>query len=232
MSKKMEINEMFTLKSLKEGIEQDYEECLKKASHDSSHYKYLYKVFDFLCDIESTDKMGDNLFPKINKERIERIVEEDLFLFGYTYFLSSDPAYAYTWTYQQQKEVQYIDFISNACNYIHHIVADINYFKAHYNFKEDFCFIFNDLIEIGITKENQISNPKLIWNNFRRITDVKRGYYISIKYGNVNVATKFSRYGKNHEQDIQTLMNSAILSLDMTDDFRGNIKETIANQEV
>lgn len=223
--KKQEILVSYTIESLKEHIRLDYEERLEASLDGIAQDKYRLKVFDFLCGINAIEKEEGSIYPKINREKIERLVEEDLFLSGYAFFLSSNPSYAYTWTYQQQKVGQYIDFICHACNFIYHVVADVQYMQRHYEIQEDFRFVFNDILEVNLIKAGIADKTKLVWSNFRSITDVRKGYYISVKHGATNIATKYVRYGKDHEKELKELMTFVIRSLNATESFRNHIEE-------
>ena len=223
--KKQEILVSYTIESLIEHIRSDYEERHEASLDSIAQDKYRLKVFDFLCGINAVEKEEGSIYPKIIREKIERLVEEDLFLSGYAFFLSSNPSYAYTWSYQQQKVEQYIDFIYKACNFIHHVVADVQYIQTHYEVQEDFSFVFNELIEVNFTKVSMVDKTKLAWSNFRSITDVRKGYYISLRHGATNIATKYVRYGKDHEKELKDLMAFVIRSLNATESLRNHIEE-------
>ena len=222
---KQEILVSYTIESLIEHIRSDYKERLEASLDGIAQDKYRLKVFDFLCGINAVEKEEGSIYPKINREKIERLVEEDLFLSGYTFFLSSNPSYAYTWKYQQQKVGRYIDFIYHACNFIHHVVADVQYIQTHYEVQEDFSFVFNELIEVNLIKASKADKTKLVWSNFRSITEVRKGYYISVKHGATNIATKYVRYGKDHEKELKEFMTFVIRSLNATESFRNHIEE-------
>ena len=101
----------------------------------------------------------------------------------------------------------------------------MQYIQTHYEVQEDFSFVFNELIEVNLIKASKADKTKLVWSNFRSITEVRKGYYISVKHGATNIATKYVRYGKDHEKELKEFMTFVIRSLNATESFRNHIEE-------
>ena len=216
--------ELYTVDRLSEDIRKDQEERSKVAPDQCAQDKYKLKVFDFLCKFDATQiKEGSN-YPNINRDKIEQDVEKDACLFSYTFFLSSIPAYNYTWTYQRQSIDRFIEFIYQACRFIHYVVADIKVIQSNYCINEKISIEFHDLFEVKFGEDSAVQTI-MNWENFHRIADVKRGYYLSIKCDDTRVRTKYMTYDDEHEDEIKKLIIRAKCILDENQDCQGMIKE-------
>ena len=105
MSKKEEhIIEPYTVSALLKDIHADFMERQSKVDKINVWDQYYLKLFQFLC--QETVRVRDEVTTasQIDRSKIEQRLEADTFLFGYTFFLSTNPDYDYTWTYHLQKE--------------------------------------------------------------------------------------------------------------------------------
>ena len=226
MGKKEEyIKEPYTVSLLMEDIQEEFNARMKDSLPISMLDKNRLKLICYLCNIDAVDYSKNNRYPQINKERIVRKIEKDLLLFGYTYFLSANPAYHYTWTYQQQKEDQYIDFICQVNRFIHYVVEDINQIVENFDLKGNVSVVFYDLFEVFLCDTGSITKvkTKLLWENLNHIMDVNREYYITIKINNAHVATKRVLYDDNHIRDIKQLFESTIKTISASKSIRESI---------
>lgn len=217
------IIELYTVGRLLDDIRQNQEERNKVVPDQCAQDKYKLKVFDFLCRFDVAETEEGSNYPKINRDKIERLIDEDVYLFSYTFFLSSIPSYNYTWTYQRQTIDRFIEFIQQACRFIHYVVADIKVIQSHYCINEKISIEFHDLLEVEFGKDSTVKTA-MIWENFHRIADVKRGYYISIKCEDTRVRTKYMTYD-DHEGEILKLTKCAKSMLDENHDIQGMIVE-------
>lgn len=216
--------ELYTTGRLSEDIQKNQEERSKVAPDQCAQDRYKLKVFDFMCNFGvAQNKEGSN-YPGINRDKIEQLVEDDKYLFSYTFFLSSIPAYNYTWTYQRQSIDRFIEFIYQACRFIHYVVADIRVIQSNYSINGKISIEFHDLFEVKFG-ENPAITTIMNWENFHRIADVKRGYYVSIKCEDTRARTKYMTYDDEHENEIKKLINRAKCILDENQDCKGMIEE-------
>lgn len=222
--------ELYTVDRLSEDIQKDQEERNKVASDQRAQDIYKLKVFNFLCNFGIAQIKEGNNYPNINRDKIEQDVEKDKCLFSYTFFLSSIPAYNYTWTYQRQTIDRFVEFIYQACRFIHYVVADIKVIQSFYSVNEKISIEFHDLLEVKFG-ENPAVKTIMIWENFYRIADVKRGYYISIKCEDTRLRTKCMTYDDEHENEIKKLIYRAKCILDENHDYHGMIVEREQHKE-
>lgn len=216
--------DLYTVDRLSEDIYKDQEGRSKVALDQCAQDKYKLKVFNFLCNFGVAQIKDGSNYPEINRDKIEQEVEEDKNLFSYTFFLSSIPSYNYTWTYQRQTIDRFIEFIYQACRFIHYVVTDIKVIQSNYSINGKISIKFHDLFEVKFG-ENPAATAIMIWDNFHRIADVKRGYYISIKCEDTRVRTKYMTYDDEHENEIKKLINRAKRILDENHDCQGEIVE-------
>ena len=216
--------DLYTVDRLSEDICKDQEERSKVAPDQCAQDRYKLKVFDFLCNFGIAQIKEGNNYPNINRDKIEQDVEKDKCLFSYTFFLSSIPAYNYTWTYQRQSIDRFIEFIYQACRFIHYVVADIKVIQSNYSINGKISIEFHDLFEVKFG-ENPAVTTIMKWENFHRIADVKRGYYVSIKCEDTRVRTKYMTYDDEHENEIKKIINRAKCILDENQDCQGMIED-------
>lgn len=216
--------ELYTADHLLKDIYKNQEERSKVAPDQCAQDIYKLKVFNFLCSLKVVQYKDGSSYPEINQDDIEQLIEKDACLFSYTFFLSSIPSYNYTWTYQRQTIDRFIEFIWGACQFIHYVVTDIKVIQSHYCINEKISIEFHDLLEVKFGKDST-AKTIMIWENFHRIADVKRGYYISIKCEDTRVRTKYMTYEDEHENEIKKLINRAKGILDENHDYQGMIVE-------
>ena len=226
MGKKEEyIKGPYTVSLLMDDIQEEFNARMQDSLPISMLDMNRLKLISYLCDIDAVDYLKNNGYPQINREKIVRKMEDDLLLFGYTYFLSANPAYHYTWTYQQQKEDQYVDFICYSNRFIHYVVEDINQIVENFDLKGNVSVVFYDLFEVLLCDTGSATKvkTKLLWENLYHIMDVSGEYYITIKINNAHVATKRVMYDDNHIRDIKQLFESTIKTISGTKSIRESI---------
>lgn len=135
--KKVEIvkaqeNVLYTKAEMFEDIQTTLEECAtdtsenEKARRDFRHkLKVLQSIFDM--NLPPYDFKKDNMDDI--KEVLEVYVDGNELLFGYTFFLSSNTNFDYSWNYLRKQMDRYVNFFSEAYKFINYVLADINTMK-------------------------------------------------------------------------------------------------------
>lgn len=200
--KKVEIVEaqevvLYTKAELFEDIQTTPEEYEKntpegeKAHRDFSYkLKVLQSVFD--RQLPTYDLKEDNIGEI--KEAIEVYVDGKEHLFGYTFFLSSNPNFDYSWSYLRKQMDKYIDFFSEAYKFISIVLADINAMKTSLSENKDLHIELNELFDVVFIDDKPFVKTIVCWENFYKINNVKSGYYISVKIGKTTLLTCYRKY--------------------------------------
>ena len=227
MSEKInEVIAPYNLSSLYDDVNADFIERQSQVDKINVWDQYYLKLFQFLCKEALNARDKNTTIPQIDRSRIEQKLEADTYLFGYTFFISSNPDYDYTWTYHLQKENNYVDFICNACLFLLYVLKDIEFIHRAYEVNANVCLVFNDILEVTFTKTEPIVKAKLIWDNFTQITRIQKGYYVAIKHDTANIATKYVSFdAATHDEALKQLIDFGMQMVDKSETLQGSIVE-------
>lgn len=188
---------LYTKDELFEDIQATPEKCTmdtpesEKARCDFRHkLKVIQSIFDMrlpLYDFEK-DNMDDL------KEALEVYVDGNELLFGYTFFLSSNTNFDYSWNYLRKQMNKYVDSFSETYKFISYVLADINAMKANLSENKDLHIELNELFDVTFLDNNPFVKTIINWENFYQINKVKNGYYISVKIGKTTLLTCYRKY--------------------------------------
>ena len=184
---------LYTKVELFEDIQTIPEKCVKdtpegeKARRDFRHkLKVLQAIFDM--------KLPTYIFKKDNMEKIKEAIE---LLFGYTFFLSSNTDFDYSWNYLRKQMDKYVDFFSDVHKFISYLLADIDEMKTEFSGNKDLHIVLNGLFNVKFIDDKPFVKTTLNWENFNQINKVKSGYYISAKIGKTTLLTCYRKYSNN-----------------------------------
>ena len=200
--KKVEIvkaqeNVLYTKAEMFEDIQITLEECTadtlegEKARRD---FRHKLKVFQsiFNMNLPPYDLKKDNMDDI--KEALEVYVDGNELLFGYTFFLSLNTNFDYSWNYLRKQMDKYVTFFSEAYKFISYILEDINTMKIDLCENKDLHIEFNELFDVIFTDDKPFVKTTISWENFYQINKVKNGYYISAKIGKTTLLTYYRKY--------------------------------------
>ena len=188
---------LYTKAELFEDIQTVPEECTKntpegeKACRDFRHkLKVLQSIFGMnlpLYDFKK-DNMDDI------KDALEVYVEGNELLFGYTFFLSSNANFDYSWNYLRKQMDKYIDFFSEVYKFISYVLEDINILKFNLQGDENLHIELNELFNVTFIDDKPFVKTIVNWENFHQLNKTKNGYYISVKIGKTTLLTCYRKY--------------------------------------
>ena len=222
--KRKEVNISYNLPSLLNDVNADYIERQTKVDKINVLNQYYLKLFQFLCKVAADVRDKETTTPEIIRSKIEQQLEADTYLFGYTFFLSSNTDYDYTWTYHLQKENKYVDFIHNACLFLLYVLKDIDFIHREYEVNNNVSLVFSDILEVTFIKTEPVAKTKLIWENFNQITRIQKGYYVAIKHETANIATKYVSFDvATHNEELKQLISFGMQMIDKSNTLQGSI---------
>ena len=150
----------------------------EKASRD---YPLKLKVIQLLRNLKTPYDDKDNNENDV-KKAIENLVENDETLFGYTFYVASNPIFDYTWSYLKTQMDNYKSFLFNAHRFFAFICRDIQILRPILLAQDPNTYIvFNDMIKIEFMNMAPYAKAYMQWENFSNITQVGNGYRLSIK---------------------------------------------------
>lgn len=194
---------MYTKENLRQDIlfvDEDSDEG-KKNPRD---YKYHLKVIQSIFDIETPAYSIEKVNLADIKDAIEAYIEDDECLYGYTFNLSLNPNFDYSWSYLRKQIDRYIESLVKTSIFIDFILDDINSMREELCEVEDLRIVFNDLFSVEFFKNEPFARSTILWENFYHISNVEEGYYISAMLEKTRLLTYYRRY---HDKENNFLLN-------------------------
>ena len=177
-----------------QAIPEESEKTTPEGEKARRDYSYKLKVIQsvFCMKLPAYD------FKKDNMEEIKKAIEVDVdgneLMFGYTFFLSSNTNFDYSWNYLRKQIDKYIDFFSEAYKFISYVIEDINDMKTSLRGNKDLHIELNELFDVAFVDDKPFVKTIVCWENFYQINKVKSGYYISVKIGKTTLLTCYRKY--------------------------------------
>lgn len=191
---------IYTKAELFEDIQIIPEKCTKNTSEEEKahrDFRHKLKVLQYIFDMElPTYNFKEDNMEEI-KEAIEVYVEGNALLFGYTFFLSSNTEFDYSWNYLRKQMDKYVDFFSEAHKFISYVLADIDKMKTGFSGNKDLYIVLNELFNVKFMSDKPFVKTTVNWENFNQINKVQSGYYISAKIGKTTLLTCYRKYNNN-----------------------------------
>lgn len=207
----------YTLFDLFEDILEEPEKYKEDSTESSSlhiEFKHKLKVFQTIFNLSSSlpnfnlsnnnpEKTKDDIEVEI-KEKIDIEIDGNESLFGYTFFLSLNSNFDYSWNYLRKHIKLYKDFLYSTYKFISYVVYDINLMKSMLDIHHDLHIEFNELFDVKFNEEVPVKTT-INWANFNKISKVKNGYYISAKYDETILFTIFREYNDKPHSFIENV---------------------------
>jgi hypothetical protein len=199
---------LYTSFEFLEDIQTIPEKCVKdtpegaKANRDFMHKLKVLQSF-FWRKLPPYDFKDDNM--DAIKEALEVSVDGDELLFGYTYFLSSNTNFDYSWNYLRMQMDNYIDFYSEAYRFISYVLKDIDELKANLCGLENLHIYFNELFDVTFIDDKPFVKTIVNWESFYQINKVKNGYYLSVKIDKTTLLTFYRKYNNKLNPNISRI---------------------------
>ncbi|MDD3039951.1 hypothetical protein [Bacteroides sp.] len=180
---------------------EDIQTALEKAVEDTQEgeracrdFNHKLKVFQSIFFM----KLPPYNFDKDNmeeiKEAIELCVDGNELLFGYTFFLSSNKNFDYSWSYLRKQMDKYVDFFFETYRFMSYALDDINSMRADLCGNKDLHIELNELFDVTFIDDKPFIKTIVHWENFSQINKVKNGYYLSVKIDETTLLTCHRKY--------------------------------------
>ena len=193
----------YTKAEMLEDILATSEECIENTSKGEKanrDFRYKLKVLQFIFEM----KLPLYDFEKDNMDDIKKALEVHVdgneFLFAYTFFLSSNTNFDYSWNYLRKQIDKYIDFFSEVYKFISYVIEDINTMKTSLSGNKDLHIELNELFDVAFVDDKPFVKTIVCWENFYQINKINGGYYISVKIGKTTLLTCYRKYSDNLNQ--------------------------------
>ena len=182
-----------------EDLKSDILEQFNGVDESERDNKYFIKVMNYLiCSYQEICKFDVTSW----KSHIKTCIEQDGLMFSCNYLLASKRNFTNTWSFLRKQETNYIEQIFNFYLFVQSISKDIkaledtNNLEGIFSEKINVQIKFHDVITVSFLKEgkNKISSW-VDFENFKNITELKGGYYVTISYRETALITIWKLYG-------------------------------------
>ena len=204
-----------------EDLKSDILEQFNGVDESERDNKYFIKVMNYLIcsyqeickfDVTSWKSHIKTCIEQVNNKTINRstcwkshiktCIEQDGLMFSCNYLLASKRNFTNTWSFLRKQETNYIEQIFNFYLFVQSILKDIkaledtNNLEGIFSEKINVQIKFHDVITVSFLKEgkNKISSW-VDFENFKNITELKGGYYVTISYRETALITIWKLYG-------------------------------------
>lgn len=208
---------------LNEILEEQTEENISNDENIRRECQYKKKVIQSIINLNLNDSDYKEIEKGVLKNKIDISVDGNEQLFGYTFFLSANPNFDYSWNFLRKQMEYYKTFLLEVCTFINQVVENIN--TMHFDLKEcsDIEIVFHNLLRVKFINVSPWVKTTINWNNFYQITDIKGGYYISAKLKKTTVLTCYQVYGGELKSFINEV-NQMVITYKQNSDKNGNEK--------
>lgn len=145
-------------------------------------FPYKIKVLQtiLLLDVPGLKLSGDEIKSERDKELIEFKVNSDELLFGYTFHVSSNPEFQYTWSYMKKQLDKYVDFLFGAKRFFEFVFRDITALDSVLRGIQDIHVMFNGLVDVFYTDSAPYIKARTLWENFHNLANISHSYRVSV----------------------------------------------------
>ena len=161
--------------------------------------------------IDKSNEYNDHSHRDDEKLRnaIDVMVNNDVHLAGFIFFVSQNPQFDYSWNYLRKRENSYKEFLVEGIRFLASVLADANMLAGKPRTQKDVHVVMNDIIDISLTREKPFVKASVLWENFHRIASVTRDYNFTVKSKECILIT-----GKRKKAtDAEKLIDAAIAML-------------------
>lgn len=162
--------------------------------------QYYFKTIQCIIDLNAPIIDFENDNTELIRESINNKIICNEELFGFTYFISSNPNFDYSWYYLRRKINDFQIFLFDVHTFFCMVLKDINKIILRQSEFKDVHFIFHDLLDVKIIDSPPFVHSTINWEKFNQITKVKKGYFITAIYDE-DTLLSFSR-NKNAQIDL------------------------------
>jgi len=145
-------------------------------------FPYKIKVLQTILFLKVPDLTlsVDGIEAERYKKLIESQVHDDELLFGYTFHVSSNSEFQYTWNYMIKQLDKYVDFLFGTKRFFEFVFRDITALDNVLRGIQDIHIVFNELIDVIYTDDAPYINARMLWENFHNLANVNYNYIVSI----------------------------------------------------
>ena len=141
------------------------------------------------------------------RNAIDVMVNNDVHLAGFIFFVSQNPQFDYSWNYLSNRENSYKEFLVEGIRFLASVLADANMLAGQPRTQKDVHVVMNDIIDISLTREKPFVKASVVWENFHRLAMLKRNYHLTVKCKECILVTGIRKVAADAEKLIDSALN-------------------------
>ena len=141
------------------------------------------------------------------RNAIDVMVNNDVHLAGFIFFVSQNPQFDYSWNYLRKRENSYKEFLVEGIRFLASVLADANMLAGKPRTQNDVHVVMNDIIDISLTREKPFVKASVVWENFHRLAMLKRNYHLTVKCKECILVTGIRKVAADAEKLIDSALN-------------------------
>jgi hypothetical protein len=186
----------------KEMLFEDLQTGLENGEKNCRNYIYQVKVLQTIFGLNVPELLVGEKKDNTNEIRrsIENFVEGDESLYGYTFYISSNYVYDYSWSYLRKQMSKYVDFLFNTNRFFIYVLRDLNALIEILAGREYIHVVFNEMIDVTFSDVVHPAKASMLWEKFHNIINVGGGYQLDLKLKEATLIAYNCSYKDNAEQ--------------------------------
>lgn len=141
------------------------------------------------------------------RNAIDVMVNNNVHLAGFIFFVSQNPQFDYSWNYLRKRENSYKEFLVEGIRFLASVLADANMLAGKPRTQKDVHVVMNDIIDISLTREKPFVKASVLWENFHRLAMLKRNYHLTVKCKECILVTGIRKVAADAEKLIDSALN-------------------------
>ena len=163
-------------------VPEDVENTTEEQESLKRDFMYKRKVLQTILSLELPESIlnGDEGREMKGKEIIGSKIDDDELLFGYTFYVSSNPEFKYNWNYMRKQldDKYYVDFLFNAKRFFNVVFRDINVLADVLRGIKEAHVVFDGFVDVAFSDDTPHVRAKMLWEHFHNIANVGCANYM------------------------------------------------------
>lgn len=171
--------EKYSLDKLWKDISAQYEEEEIESSADVMRDKCLkLKMISHLITLAGKIRVCEE-----NEiyDVIKLTEEEHDAIFCYTFSLSINSQYDYSWSYLRKQWEGYLKMLRNVCIFINHVISYVSKLQQSKTLYMGLTFVFANIFTVCLDKNKNVLEVKVLWQSLDDLFQIGECYSISAK---------------------------------------------------
>lgn len=152
--------------------------AIENAEREFQHKLVVMQMLIYFAIVYQGDEYKDE--EKL-RNAIAVKVNNDELLSGYLFHSSQNSQFDYSWNYMRKRKMSYSKFLAEAVRFLENMLEDINMLVDKARMYSDVHMVFDDVFDVALISEKPYVKSRVLWENFHRVAEVKKGYHISVK---------------------------------------------------